>query len=125
MRKGFSLIELSFVLIILLFMIPAIVNLSVLSLKMNIQNSGKEEAIYKANKLSNFLSSLEFLSSCLKEGNYTCSNNPCCDGFYNDSSVSYNVTDVYKGLKKIYVRVVYRDSGREREVKLVFLKGQR
>ncbi len=116
--RGFSLVEvLVSIAIIALILLPLAYGLN-LTLKANKSYQEKADKLGKLTSLVNYLSTLNFDDSCLEIGNYTCVNNPCCNGL-NQTNITYSVSEKDENLKLI--KVEWKDE--KGSFKLFRLKG--
>jgi len=124
-RKGFSLIELLVALVVGIILIVGITYALVANLKYSKLNEARQEALYKGEKLLNYLVAKGFSDSCLQEGTYSCGSAPpdCCGSLAGDSSVSYQVVNVGSDIKKVKVTVSFEAMGETKTIELEKLKG--
>ena len=132
-RKGISIIEILIALAIFSIAILGIGKLTFQAVKFSRVNELKEKAIYKAEKLLNYLVSLNYTDSCLDNStekeccqNGICSNETCCRGLIctdENFTIRYSVNEADTDIKKISVKVEFRIGNQTYEVSLEQLKG--
>jgi prepilin-type N-terminal cleavage/methylation domain-containing protein len=106
-RKGFSIIEVLVALAIFSIAILGIGAAILYSINFAKQNEQREEALYKADKLLNYLMSLSYDHFCLADGTqYRCEtdNGTCCNDLAGDPEVGYSVNET-PDIKTIKVTV--------------------
>ena len=91
------LISLAILSLVVLFVVPALVNVA----KLRAKNEEIIKLEKEAYRLANFIYSKKFTDVCLREGEH-CKSDNCCDGF--DSRFFYRVEDVDSKLKKIVIK---------------------
>ena len=125
-RKGFSLLEILVVITIITITVMALGYGLTYAVKYSKLNNLREQALYKADKVANHLSALDFNHACLQPGvTYDCGSDTlgCCDGYSGDSSITYTVESVNPDLKKIVVEVKFESMKTPGRVHLERLKG--
>ncbi|WP_163327689.1 prepilin-type N-terminal cleavage/methylation domain-containing protein [Desulfurobacterium thermolithotrophum] len=124
-RKGFSVVEVLIALAIFSIAILGIGATVVYNIKFAKINKLRERALYKADKLLNYLTSLPYDSSCLTVGIRNCQTDAgtCCNGFAGDPEISYSVENLETDIKKISVTVKFKSGDYEGGVSLEQIKG--
>ncbi|SMP14236.1 N-terminal methylation motif-containing protein [Desulfurobacterium pacificum] len=123
-RRGFTVIEVLVAMVIMMISVLALTLALIYAIKFSKLNLLREQALYKAEKLVNYLVSLPYTDTCLQAGTYNCSSGTsCCDGFAGDRQVSYSVSDNGSDLKKIEVNVEFSYGSYNATVHLERLKG--
>ena len=124
-RNGFSIIEVLVALAIFSIAILGIGATILYNIKFAKINELREIALYKADKLLNYLTSLPYDSSCLAVGTRNCQTDDgiCCNGFAGDSEISYSVENPEADIKKISVTIKFKSGDYEGKVSLEQIKG--
>ena len=111
-RSGFTLIEVLIAMTIFSIAILGIEALIIHNLKFAKTNEFEETAIYKAEKLLNYLISISYNDTCLNNGtelNCRTGNETCCDNFAGDSEISYSVNETeIDGIKNKIISVTVK-----------------
>ena len=113
-RKGFTIIEVLIAMSIFSIVILGIEALILYNIKSAKTNEFKETAIYKAEKLLNYLMALPYDNPCLNNGtkrNCQTDNETCCDGLAGDSGIGYSVSETEKDVTKRISVIVESRSG--------------
>jgi len=125
-RKGFSLLEILVVITIITITVIALGYSLTYAIKYSKLNNLREQALYKADKVANYLSALNFNDACLQPGiTYNCGSDTlgCCNGYSGDDSITYSVEGIDPDVKKIIVEVKFQSMKTLGKVRLERLKG--
>jgi len=131
--KGFSVVEILIALAIFSIALLGIGKLTFQIVKFGKVNELREKAIYKAEKLLNYLVSLNYNDSCLDDSpekeccqNGICSNETCCGELIctdENFTIDYSVNTTAMDIKKISANVEFKVNNQIYKVSLEQLKG--
>ncbi|GEM_PF-1798990 len=108
LRRGFSIVEVIYAMVIFLIIVLGIVPLVFTSKKAQKVSQEREHAVILGETLINKLGSLDFDNACLKNGvKVNCKNDDCCFDLKGNDNITYSVKQIDSDEKVITVTVKY------------------